>query len=407
MTDPTYQESLAAYTSQLRGLFAPVPGAAPAPARRGGARIEAETLAGRADQLAGIALTLGQQHGAFLTSDQPGIILAAELKLLAQAEAEFKVASVLLQCAEDEMRGAKTGTRRSGSTTAIALIELANVLDAPLEQGLEPFLVKKVHRGGKSTSQSKACQALKDQARRSLNSISKNSANTSSVALNTLFSLDSKLLEKGISLVSKEMAEKLEKICADLSATVKKLINGAVRLMLQAYDWVLSLIGKDVEQTARKKIEEWIDALRAEHKNKDDVPGLASQLIERIFTTEQIMAQVNTWVDQSKKKTAELAKTSEDLSRLSEGFQLKVKRVQGTITTIGTVRQFVRIGSVKFPPLAAVLPHLELLSAAIIVSMMGYVIFTGYDHVDTGAATFMKRFSVKIPDRVQGVRKTV
>lgn len=407
MIDPTYQKALTEYTSQLRGLFTPAPGATTAPARRGGAKVDAETLAERAQQLVDTSQVLGQQHNAYLAADQPEVVLSAELKLLAQANAEIQVASALLQSAEDELRGKKASARRSGSATARALDELVVVLETPLELGLEPFLTQKVHRGKKSTSPEKARQALKDQVRRSLNSISKNSASASSRALDTLLSLDSEQLKKGISVISKEVAEQFEKIAANLSVMVGKLLKSALRLILQAYEWVMSLIGKDIEQSARKKAKEWCDELRQEHKKEDDIPGLAMKLVVDLFATEQIMTEVNGWVDQSKKKAHELDQVLNHVHKLSEGYKLKTKRVEETLTAISTVRNFARTGAIKFVPLATALPYIELLMVAISLSMMGYILFSGYDHVDSGAVSFMKRFSIKIPDRVKGVRETV
>jgi len=51
-------------------------------------------------------------------------------------------------------------------------------------------------------------------------------------------------------------------------------------------------------------------------------------------------------------------------------------------------------------------PQGQLIIAAISLSVLGHIIYPGYDHVDSGLVHFYSRFGVNIPDRVEGVRET-
>jgi hypothetical protein len=52
-------------------------------------------------------------------------------------------------------------------------------------------------------------------------------------------------------------------------------------------------------------------------------------------------------------------------------------------------------------------PQIQMLVAAVTLNLLGYVLYTGYDHVDSGRITSFNRFGINIPNRVEGVRETV
>ena len=404
----TYEQNLNRYTGQLRDLFAPEPMAEARQARRGGAALDASTLADRAEELAETSGELAAQHQAFLDSDQVNVRLGAEYKLLAQASADMHVAAALFEFAEGEGRE-KQGARRGGSAASPAkvLAELAAALDVPIEQGIQPLIGKKARRGRSPANREKACTALLDQVDRSLRHITRQASRTCSTAMDTLFSLDAELLEKGAALVSKEIANQIDKVLSGLTAVIRKLIATAVRLLLQAYDLVLSLLGKDAEASARKMVKEWVAKLRNEHKQPGDEAGLAEGLVDSIYASRNINDEVKEWVSKSKTGLEAINQVSQEVGNLSDGFDLKTRRVQDTLKAVSSARGFARAGAVKLAPLATALPYLEILSAGVILGLMGYTLYAGYDHVDSGSATFFKRFSIKIPDRVEGVRETV
>jgi hypothetical protein len=53
------------------------------------------------------------------------------------------------------------------------------------------------------------------------------------------------------------------------------------------------------------------------------------------------------------------------------------------------------------------LPYLQVLVAAVVLGLLGYTLFSGYDYVVNGSVNFFNRFQVHIPDRVDGVSATV
>jgi len=51
-------------------------------------------------------------------------------------------------------------------------------------------------------------------------------------------------------------------------------------------------------------------------------------------------------------------------------------------------------------------PQGQLIIAAISLSVLGHIIYLGYDHVDFGRIKFYDRFGVNIPDCIEGIRET-
>jgi hypothetical protein len=415
MPDRTYNETVAEYAAQLRGLFASPEGALEEKRTRG-VTVDTDVLAERAATLADISQDLGSQTSNFLDSDDLAERQAAEVKLLAQANAEMEVASALFAAVEEDVQPPKEGRRAGGviASAARSVDELAGVLEAPLERGMAPFMDTEPSRGG-PTDPAKAIASLQDQVRRSLRDISRQASKTSSNALDTLFSLDSAMLKKAIRPINKEISELAEKVAEGLNDKIKSLLRTAVRLLLQAYDWVLALIGKDREEQARKKVQEWIEELRSSHKKEDDTSDLAQDLISRLFATEVINGEVADWVKDSKAGAEAVNQASEAIQALSAGFAVKADQIQRFLKTIGAIPgaaaaaagALAVINPAVSAAIAGFLPTIEVVRGAVTLGLMGYVLFAGYDHVDSGKANFFKRFSVDIPDRVSGVRETV
>jgi methyl-accepting chemotaxis protein len=255
--------------------------------------------------------------------------------------------------------------------------------------------------------QEDACRAIEDQVRRSLQTISRQTARAGSVALKTALTLDAELLSKGISIISSELGNAITQANAGLVDAVKKVIQTAARLLLQAYDWVLNLIGKDAESAMRKKVKEWVDELQKDHvEGEDDEPTLMEKLVTRVYATQQINDEVKNWTQNTQAEAQALIDTCTALKKLSAGYEVKAGQVQGACNAVSKARTLALAASGVFPVVAGVLPYLELLSGAVSLGLLGYSLFSGYDYVDSGTVNLFNRFQVRFPDRVEGVRET-
>jgi hypothetical protein len=338
---------------------------------------------------------------AYLESDDIALREAAEMKLLAQANAEVEVALALLAIAGEEAEGKPGAVKRSSRAAGsqMALNELVNVLETPLANGMQPYLRAGAVRGAKAIEPEKAGEELQDQVRRSLRTISRQATKASSSGLDTLLSMDPTLLKQGVALVSKDVSDLIDSVVDGFNDLIRRLATSAIQLLLQAYDWILALLGKDAEQNARKKVHEWIEELRASHTKPGDEDDLAAKLINLIYTPDKINAEVSEWLKGTQASVETLNKTSESVSEIGAKYEAKANRVEDFFKVAGVVR--------SLPLPVDKIPYVQLAIVAIVLGLMGYTLYTGYDHVDSGAVNFKNRFSVRIPDRVEGVRETV
>jgi DNA-binding transcriptional regulator YdaS (Cro superfamily) len=403
MPDSTYQAALDEFNQQLRGFFVAPEGtkSVESATRGGGAELPTEVLASRAEILVDASGRLGNLTVGYLDADESQLREAAEMKLLAQANAQAEVSLTLLQTAIDELQGRSTGVTRSSRTAGSqqAIEQLLGVLETPLEQGLQPFVEKRALRGAMETDPAAARQVLQDSVRRSLKNISRKASQVSSLGLDTLFSLDETLLKKGVALVSKDLADLIDKVVEGFNALLSRLTTAAMRLLLQAYDWVLALIGKDGEQAARQKVQEWIDQLRQSHVQAGDEDTLASQLVEQIYATKAINDLVAQWVSASQADAPAINLTADTVDGLSARFEAKINQVASFLKVASVAR--------SLPLPVDKLPYIQLAVAAVVLGLLGYTLYSGYDYVDSGSVNFFNRFQVHIPDRVEGVSLTV
>jgi hypothetical protein len=416
MTNPTYQDAVTEYNSILKGLYAPEPGAPKKRgAKRGAAGVEPDVLAQRADEFAAASVNVADMTGVYLNDANPQIRQAAEYRMLLQANAEMEVAYTLFQAAEVEIYGPQEGVKRSVRGPSTAQAALANALESPLEAGLEPFIEMSKKRGTRSKDPVKARKDLLDQAAFTLDTVASLASTTSSQALDALFKLDPDLLKRAIAPINKEISEAVEKAAEKINEKIKALLRAAVRLLLQVYDRILALIGKDAEETARKKVKDWVDELRTDHKKKGDEPKLAEKLVKQVYIVDAINGEVTGWMKDTKAGLDEINKATDAIEALAAGFEKKAEQIQSFLKLLASVPKVttgIAAAVAQFQPqwvpaIAAAVPVVEALRGAVTLGLLGYTLFTGYDHVDSGKATFFNRFTVEIPDRVEGVRETV
>ncbi len=394
-----YQQAVADYTGQLRGLFAiPKEPARTEVTMRGSGGLSPELLANRAQQLVVSSQRVGALTAGLLDSSEINPREAAEIKLLAQATAEVEVAQALLETAAEQGRVTTGVTMRGGSTIMVqqSLNDLARVLEAPVDAGAG--IVSKTTR--EIILQPKDLESARAELQKHVNSsldyIYRRACQVGGQVLRDLLLMDVATVVSGVSLVSQDAAQAIDRLVAGIGKAALSLATSGVQLLLHAYDWVITLIGKDAESSARKQVGEWVDNLRAESKNGDS-SGPFGLLIDRIYTPKTVKDEVARWTPASTAPLDKVNKASETVKGLADKYKAKTDQVEKLSKAVAIAR--------KLPMLAA--PQAQALVAAVEIGLMGYVIYTGYDHVDSGRLVFFKRFNVNIPSRVDGVRKTV
>lgn len=400
-TEQNYQSAVEAYTSQLRALFTPPEETAPAgAATRGGEAPAPEVLAERAETLSVTSQRLGEMTSDYLEAEDRALREAAEMKLLAQAIAEFEVGRGLLEIAEEEAEGpAPGGPTRALRTATIqqSITELIDVLETPLEAGLQPFLRRTTRAiEARPKEPERAKRDLKAEVETSLRDVCRQANKVAGRAARDLLLMDAAVLYEGVALISKDAAELLDKAVAGLSGTIQRLALSGLRLLLQAYDRVLALLGKDVEAQARKQVAEWLEELKQEPEEGSSTQTVFERLVNRIYTPDTIVRDVDGWLKTTQTDVNNINQAAETVEGLPEKYRVKTEQVERLLKVVAVAK---RVPMMKTP-----VP--QVIVAAVTLGLLGYTLYAGYDHVDSGRVVFTGRFGFTIPDRVEGVRET-
>ena len=385
-----YQSQALACAKQLRDLIVPFNAAVPATRSPG---VSGEELAAISEGVTGILDRAGGITAAVLETGSAAEQEAAELRLLAQAAAEIKLAGGLLQAAHDFKEGSEldSTTRAGDAGISQSIEEIARLLETPL--GVE-FAATET-RGPQDRPQEfgAAKMDLHSEAERSLRVISKQAARVSSKAVQALLAFDPAILKKGLAGFSKDAAEVIDSVVNAVSKFVRRIAQAAASLLLQVHEWVLRLLGKDLEGKARKQISDWLD----KWVKGEDEQTLTERLVEAVFAVETIRTETDAWLKDTKAPTRQINQAAESVQALADKYKTKAEQVEKFLKGIGLL---------KLTPISS-LPQIQMVIAGVVACLLGYVVYTGYDHVDSGRIVFLERFGVEIPDRVQGVRATV
>jgi hypothetical protein len=353
MTTNDYQAAVAAYADELRSLFAPEP-AESRSVEPHAASID--TLAGRADRLAERSSDLIDQTRPFLSDDDPDVQLGAEQSLLAQAVASLRVAEGLITA--DTVEEA-AGTRSAGVQSEPAgFDDLLALIEAPLgalggDVAAEPALT----RGrAPQASRDELIQAANDAIDQVLGGV----GSFSQDALAGMLGLDTALLKQAAQLISGELAE----LVAKLGEQASRLVARAVRFLLQAYDSLLAALGQDAASALRQQAVAWIDQVQ-------QGDGVA-QLIGAALQADVVRGRVAEFVAASQASDEVLGETEANVQALPGSFQARTRLAGQLLAGIAVLK--------RIP--AARLPMVELASAAVYISLLGFVVYTGSDYVD-------------------------
>lgn len=394
-----YQASMQGIAGQLNGLF--VGRAADGSSFRGG-ELALDQIAPDLDQLVDLSQQAGEQTARYLQEGSLTEQEGAEYKLLGQASAQLRVANELLVQAAAASQASEAGGAGGGgqfraadsATLIVAVDELARAIAHPLDVPVQAV------RGEDDLpeDQESARVFLARESAASLRAISRQASKVGGEAAQTILAFNPETLKLGASILGKDVVAWLEETVQSVMVVVRKVISSALELIAQAYEWVVRMLGKDLEDQAKAKVIAWLEDLKKEFAGKDG-KTLVEELVARVFAIDAIQKDVLNWTSATKAELGVLHQATRDVQNLSQKYLQKSNKVSHFLQGIGLVRM-VPLPFLKLPQAQAVI-------AALVTALMAYVLYTGYDHVDSGTITFFNKFGVRIPDRVAGVHKTV
>jgi len=353
------------YVEELGVLFKDL-SRARRPPTRGVRPPSSAEVAARSEALLTRSADVTQAWAEKLESDDVLARQVAEIRLLAACTADLALADDLVNLDRGTPRLTSRG--RHGPSVSQDLLRLLTMSDEDVvKQALTPRRVRRVTRAA-----GPAADRLKETVDTTLDHLLEGTADSGQRAIEGLMLMDAALLLEAVRLVGGDIAERL-------GEGFSRLMQSAVRYVLAAYDKVALLLGAEKMTEIRERILAWIEDLKEGE--------LFPDLVEKLFQTEALKEEVAGWLAASSAADATLGETRATVEQLDAAFASKMELADKIIASLALVK--------LLPP--AMTPVGRLVIAAIYLGLVGYVVFTGYDHVDSDR--------YRLIDRVSGVRQ--
>jgi hypothetical protein len=380
----TYEEAANGYVTKFR-LLRDLPPAPSAAVTRGAGEIPAEALIGLADEIADISASMVTLAKERLAASDVMTREGINAQLISQATAELQVATELLQITEESTtdQPRRPATRAAhGTALREAIDALEQAMAIPASQGLPP--------SGRRTRAGAMSPATLDQAKDAL----KHTVSTTTgaitqrvrelggdIAFDLVTGTEWTAVIEGVSLLNKDIANLLETVRQGVGALFARAVAAAGRTLLNVYDKIMAVLGKDVENKARKQVQEWMERIK-----KDQKVELFDALVGHLYQVDALQHELDERLAMPAAQLGVLNQASEAVNALSEKFII----LAGHMNTLERGLRLAKL--IKIPQVLVIVAGLQ-------VALLAAVVYTGYDYIGYQELGF--------PDLTEGVAQVI
>lgn len=376
MTDQTfatYEAAAAAYRAAFADLLV-VPAGAPATVRRGAGDVPAEQLVERADTIAGISAQLVTTGRVYREAPDPATRSGITAHLLTQATAETHLALELLELAAATDAAPADAVTRATRTTALrtAIAEVEQTLALPVTAGVLP--APQPTRSAEATTVDAATQSLRTKVTAATGAITGRVVELGGdLAYNLVIGTDWNEVRGVAALFREDVAAQLDKVKADAGQLVARAAAVAQKTLLNVFDKILAVLGKDAENAARKTIQEWLDRLAKDKK----IAGL-EPLVGALYQVEPFKRRLAVRLEQP---NLALEPLNTAISAV-DAVQARFITLAGYAGSLAVALSLLRKAVKWYPP---VLP----VAAGFQVALLATLVYAGWDFIGYGQARFV------------------
>jgi len=359
----TYEQSADAYMAEFRSLRE-TPPSADGQVRRGAANIPAQILIERADTIAATSAGMILLAAPYLTSPNPTLREGISDQFMAQATAEMQLATELLQIGNDAADHASAITR---STRGRQLYEAIDALDStmalPVTDGLVAVgTVRAVATQSGSIEEAK--KAVQKSVTTTSGTISQHVLELGGdIAWNLIMQTSWASVVEGASLVNKDIANLMEKAKEGAGMLFARAVTVATRTLVNVYNKILALLGKELEEQARNRVEGWLKQIK-----KDEKIDLFDQLVTKLYQVDGLKQEVEKTLAETDADIDTLDATHQDIDALGAKFTaLSIN--MGMLASVLVLAKAIKI------------PQMLLVIAGLQISLLAVVIVAGQDYI--------------------------
>lgn len=362
----TYEEAAGDYRAQF-ALLLDVPEGVVATTTRGAADVPAELLVDRADQIAEVSATMVALGRSYFEAENFAYREGISAQFIVQASAELQLASELLQLAVDEQHGkpAAASTRAARGT---ALRDVINTLErsllVPVTAGLAAAVTQTRAEATQPATSDEAKQALQTAVNQSTATISQRVRELGGdITFDLVSSTVWEVVLVGASLARKDIADRLNDLKKAAGTLMGKAVSVATKTLLNVYDKILALLGKDGQDQARKQIKSWLEGIE-----KQKAADLFEVLIDKLYRVSAFKQELVGWLTRTTAPVNTINQTTESVTEVAGKFTVLVGRM-GTLENVLVFARLLKI------------PQILLIVAGLQVALLSVLVYAGYDFI--------------------------
>jgi hypothetical protein len=305
-------------------------------------------------------------------------------QLVAQAAAEFQLAAELLQITEGEPDAPAVVTRAArGAALQDAIRSLEKVMATPAAKGLVTMArVTRTAVAAPADIES-AKKVIREAAIVGVKAITERVREQGeAIALDLITQTEWCVVLDGAAMLNKDVAEKLESLKQGVGALLKRTVATAVKTLLNVFDKIMALLGKDVEDRARKQISEWLEKIKEEKK-----VALLDEFVDQLYGKAAFEKALDGWLEKTSADIDKVNQTASAVREVPDKFAVLAGYLSTAESAVVIAKRFL-----KFPQVLAVTTGIQ-------VALLAVVVYSGYDYIGYQELSF--------PNLAKGVAEVV
>jgi hypothetical protein len=362
----TYEEAARDYRAQFATLL-DVPEGVEATTTRGAGDVPAELLIDRADEIAEVSANMVALSRSYFEAENFASREGISAQFIVQASAELQLATELLQLAVDEQsEQTVAATTRAARGTALRdiITTLEKSMQIPVMAGLAATITQTRSAATQPTTTDEAKKALQTAVDQSTATISQRVRELGGdITFDLVSSTAWEVVLVGASLVRKDIADRLNDLKEKAGILVSQAVSVATKTLLNVYDKILALLGKDGQDQARKQIKDWLESIE-----KQKAADLFEVLIDKLYRVRAFRTELAGWLTRTTAQIDTINQTTESVSEVAGKFTVLV----GRMGTLESALVFARLLK---------LPHILLIVAGLQIALLSVLVYAGYDYI--------------------------
>jgi hypothetical protein len=362
-TYKTYEDAAQDYLAEFSGLMRAPKGPAEGTAR-GAAELPADHLIRGASRIADISSNMLIKAQPYLNSPNPSEREGISLHLLSQASAELQLATELLHVAAEGQGGtAPTMVSRAarGVSLGQAVSGLEQSMQHPVSAGLAAYIPA---RRAMTVAPGDAKQALQTSVGSATGAISQRViAVGADIATDLVLQTQWSAVLDGAQLLHNGLAAKLDQVKQGASAIVEQAVTAAEKTLLNVYDKILALLGKDIQDQARKQIQDWLTQIK-----QTGSASIFKDLVANLYQVSAFQQDLQGWMTTTTAPLDQIGQASAQVDSLAAKFDVLASQA-GTLENVVGMAKMIKI------------PQVLLVVAALQVALLAVVVYAGYDYI--------------------------